>query len=324
MKKTEFIDPVDMGDISIEEINGRIFRLCPDAIIGVNNEGIITIFNRAAQNLTGWKADEVIGKQHIAEVYGSKDIARHVKKNLYSESFGGRGRLEGFEVVGFSKAGREIPVRLSAIILEKDGKEIGSVGFFHDMSARKQLEEDLLRLSITDSLTGLYNRRHLYSVLRDEVSRAERYHRPLTMIYFDLDNFKPFNDSFGHREGDNILCHVAGHTNEMLRFHDSAFRHGGDEFAVLLVETSLDNGHNAAERFRKSFNDKWPDFMGHLETGLKPVTLSLGVAQHKPGEKAEQILMRADLAMYEAKNLGGDCTVNAGAHIGQTEEDNQD
>ncbi len=299
----------------IGDFADRIISLCPDAIIGVDRGGIINIFNEAAESITGWTYEDVIGKMHIGEIYASYNIARLIKKSLLSDDYGGVGRLEGFETDGRTRDGRVYPVRLSAIMIYKAGDEVGSVGFFHDLTERKRLEEELLRLSITDSLTGLFNRRHFRHVLADEVSRAERYRRPLTLICFDLDDFKLFNDTFGHQEGDRILTLASTCTREALRTHDYAFRPGGDEFALLLVETDLPSGEQAAERFRRAFNKQWHQISTKLSRAPKPISISLGVAQLQPGEEMDCLVTRADLAMYEAKRSGGNRIIRAAPSV---------
>lgn len=297
-----------------------LVSLCPDGIIGVNRRGIVTMFNRAAELMTGWTAQEVINKFHIDQIYQSSSIGRQIKKMLYSPEIGGLHQVTGLEVEISSRKGHAIPIRLSATLIFKDGLEDGSIGFFRDQTQRLRLEEELRRLSVTDSLTGLYNRRHFHSLLKEEVDRSQRYERPLTLVCLDLDHFKPFNDTFGHHEGDNILRLVAQCAESTLRKQDRAFRLGGDEFALLLVESDLDVGALAAERFRLYFKESWPEAMCQDTQRLKPVTISLGAAQFFSGEKPESLLKRADLAMYEAKRAGGDRTIRARSQIGADPE----
>lgn len=297
--------------MSANDFATELAMLCPDAIIGVDLRGVITFFNPAAERLTGYTAEEAVGKLSITEIYGSVDRAREIKAALMGDNYGGPGRLEGYETKGHNRDGVWAPVRLSAVAIKKDGKITGSVGFFHDMTRRKQLEDELRRLSITDSLTGLFNRRHFHSALSDEVSRSGRYDRPLSLICLDLDNFKPFNDNFGHSVGDDIIKLVAECTKQMLREQDTAFRIGGDEFCLLLVETNLESALVAAERFRQAFNEQWPIAMSFLEKEMPPVYMSLGAAQLQPDEKADSFVMRADLAMYEAKKSGGNRSITA-------------
>ena len=148
------------------------------------------------------------------------------------------------------------------------------------------------------------------------MKRGVRYNLKLTLAYLDLDNFKPFNDNYGHQEGDKILRLVGASMKAMLRSTDYAFRVGGDEFALLMTETDLESGAAAMERLRTIFNDEWRTMMSYLGNKLKPVTMSIGLAQLLDQEKSDKIQLRADLAMYEAKSAGGNRTVRAKKEIG--------
>lgn len=295
-----------------------LISLCPDAIVGLNKSGKIIIFNRAAEGLLNRQAKDVIEKISIDALYGSLDKARQVKREIYGPSYGGEGRLEGYEVDLITQSGEKVPVRLSATLLYQDGQEIGSVGFFHDISERKQFEARLHELSIRDGLSGLYNHRHFHAVLPEELSRAKRYARPLSLICFDLDGFKQCNDTIGHLEGDNIIRFVGEHLKQIIRGADLAFRYGGDEFMVLLPETPIVSAQAAAEKIRAHFNSIWPFRPNYQEYGLKPVTLSIGVAEAEPQDEPEALLKRTDSAMYEAKRAGGDRTVKATWHAHQS------
>lgn len=294
----------------------NLVSLCPDGIIGVDRKGTIIIFNEAAETLTGWRAEEIVGKAHIDQIYDPPGLARQIKKMLHSPELGGAGRLVGARVDINTREGRAVPIRLSATLIMENGQEAGSVGFFHDLTQQRQLEDELRRLSVTDSLTGLFNRRHFHTLLGDEVARSHRYGRPLTLICLDLDNFKPFNDAFGHQEGDNILRQLAACVRAVLREQDKAFRVGGDEFTVIMVETELESAALAAERFRRHFNESWPLAMSEEAGHLRPVCMSLGLAQLAPEERTDSLMKRADLAMYEAKRAGGDRAVQARQLIG--------
>ena len=294
----------------------NLVQTCPDGIIGVDRKGTVIIFNTAAEKLTGLAAADVIGKMSIQDVYDVPGIAREIKKAIYSEKYGGSGRLEGFEVIVRGSRHRKVPIRLSAALIFEDQTEIGSVGFFHDLTKQKKLEEELRKSSITDSLTSLYNRRHFHATLTEEMARSIRYGHPLSLAIFDLDNFKPFNDTYGHQEGDAILRLLAECIMPVFRSTDHAFRLGGDEFALLLVETALDNAGRVMERFKAYFAEEWSHKMSYLGRGFRPVTMSIGIAQLVVREKADKFQLRADLAMYEAKNSGGDRAVLASNKIG--------
>jgi diguanylate cyclase (GGDEF)-like protein/PAS domain S-box-containing protein len=297
-------------------LDGMI-RLCPDSIIGVDRGGTIILFNEAAEGLTGWDRSEVIGRMSITRIYHPPEMAREVKRRLHSSAFGGVGRLNEMETHIHHRDGHPIPVRLSATLLLREGEETGSVGFFHDMTVRKQMEARLRELSVTDSLSGLFNQRHFYTLLEDEVKRAVRYARPLSLICFDLDGFKPVNDRLGHLEGDNIIRAVGAVLTETLRRSDPAFRYGGDEFMALLPETGGESARETAERIRERFAARMAEKAIFRSHGLRPVSLSVGVAELGAGEHRDMLVKRADLAMYEAKGAGGDRVVAAGERIGR-------
>jgi diguanylate cyclase (GGDEF)-like protein/PAS domain S-box-containing protein len=310
-----------MDMMASKDFLDKLVLMCPDGIIGVNREGIVIIFNAAAEKLTGLAAEDVIGKMTIQDVYDIPELAREIKKKIYSDDYGGPGRADGLEVSVKGAGGKTVPIRLSAALIsgtssESNQVETGSVGFFHDLTARKEMEEELRRQSITDSLTNLYNRRHFHSTLMEEMARCDRYGNPLSLAILDLDHFKPFNDTYGHQEGDSILRFVAECIASVFRTTDTAFRLGGDEFGALLVETDLRKADLVMNRFRMKFAEQWPLKMAYMGQKLKPVTMSIGVAQLVQGEKPDKFQMRADLAMYEAKKAGGDRAVLAGGEIG--------
>jgi diguanylate cyclase (GGDEF)-like protein/PAS domain S-box-containing protein len=281
----------------------NLVSLCPDGIIAIDRKGLIVLFNKAAEGLTGYTADETIGKINISSLYGSVKMAKRIKKDMYSNNFGGRGVLTDYEIQTVSKSGLKVPIRFSATLLWHKGEEIGSVGFFHNLAPHKQMEERLHLLSITDGLTGLYNHRHFFSVLNEEMKRAERYERPLSLICFDLDNLKYCNDTFGHLEGDRILRLVGDTMRSVLRRSDGCFRYGGDEFMVLLPETDLRKAFVVAEKIRDMFGVRCG--LARKKTSFKNPTLSIGLAQASKSEHGESFVKRADLAMYEAKKEGG-------------------
>ena len=281
-----------------------LVTLCPDGIVAINRKGIIVVFNKAAEEITGYTAEETIGKMSIAELYQSLKMARRIKKDMYGNNWGGQGRLYDYEVEAIRKSGEKIPIRFSATLLWDKGEEAGSVGFFHDLTPHKQMEERFHQLSITDGLTGLYNHRHFFTVLAEELKRAERYKRPLSLICFDLDNLKYCNDKYGHLEGDRLL-RLAGDTlRSVLRQSDFCFRYGGDEFMILLPEADLRKASVVAEKIRDTFALRC--CLSVRKNDTQKFTLSIGVAQSSTGEDSESFIKRADLAMYEAKNNGGD------------------
>lgn len=157
------------------------------------------------------------------------------------------------------------------------------------------------KLAIFDELTGIHNRRALLAQLNEEKQRAERYREPFSVCYLDIDLFKRINDTFGHAAGDEVLRTVAAGLREQLRDIDRVGRFGGEEFVIALAGTPLAEAEACAERIRQHLRS-WPQ----PALDGEPVTLSIGVAQYHPGETLEQLLDRADRALYRAKQGGRD------------------
>jgi diguanylate cyclase (GGDEF)-like protein/PAS domain S-box-containing protein len=278
----------------------ELVSLCPDPIIAIDRAGTIVLFNAAAERLLGYSGEEVIGKLAISRIYPTADQARNIKKQLYGSP---ERQIEGYETQLISKAGRMIDIRLSAKLILRDGEETGSIGFFHDLTERKQLEAKLSNMAITDSLTGLYNQRHFLAVLEPELERAKRYRRPLSLICMDLDRFKQVNDLLGHLEGDNALRFTAQLIQSELRKTDLAFRYGGDEFMVLLLETPLDEAEIIGRRLQASFARRWGEEW-NARRGCPKVGISMGIAEFDLHESPEALMRRADKLMYQTKEAG--------------------
>ena len=172
------------------------------------------------------------------------------------------------------------------------------------LEENRRLQDELRALTITDPLTGLHNRRHFDIVCATEWERARRDHRPLTVLFIDVDYFKSYNDCHGHRAGDDCLAAVGKAVGQSLqRPADLAARYGGDEFVVLLPDTDMDGALDVARRVLAA--------IGALDIphGASPfgrVTSSIGVAQLVPGPNhtSQELLERADRALYAAKQAG--------------------
>ncbi len=167
---------------------------------------------------------------------------------------------------------------------------------------RESLLEQLKKLAITDGLTNLYNRRHFFRQLEMESNRAERYGRILSLLFFDVDQFKRFNDTYGHMAGDEALQSISRASIQCLRLADTVFRYGGEEFAVLLPETPGAQAVVAAQRLK---NDV-ADIAFSVEGGdTASLSVSVGVTEFMAGEDLERCIKRVDQAMYVAKRAGG-------------------
>jgi two-component system, cell cycle response regulator len=167
---------------------------------------------------------------------------------------------------------------------------------------RIHMLEKLKRLSITDGLTQLYNSRYFYNQLKVEIDRTTRYQRPLSLLLLDIDQFKEYNDRFGHLEGDKVLIRLGQVIKSCLRKMDSAYRYGGEEFTVLLPETEGGEAAKVAERIRAAVASE----LFYLQADAPPVhiTISIGVTEFNLHEAVTVFVQRADKAMYQSKQAG--------------------
>jgi len=166
--------------------------------------------------------------------------------------------------------------------------------------------KELKRLTIEDSLTGLYNSRHFYEQLDKEIKRSDRYLHPISLIFIDIDNFKEINDTYGHMIGDKILALIAKRIKACLRTNDSAYRFAGDEFTIILPETTASEAKFVADRILSKFANE--TFVIN-EKEISEITPSIGIAEYQMNEGNQQFLHRADVTMYEAKQRGGNRVV---------------
>jgi diguanylate cyclase (GGDEF)-like protein len=169
------------------------------------------------------------------------------------------------------------------------------------MAALRASEQRFKEMSITDELTGLHNSRHFFNRLKAEVERTDRYGHPLVLLILDLDNFKQYNDTFGHLAGDGVLAESGNIIRKSIRSTDSAYRYGGEEFAVILPESSGQESLYFAERIRKSFERE--ALFAHEDEGQR-VTVSIGLAEYIADEEISAFIKRADGNMYKAKKSG--------------------
>jgi diguanylate cyclase (GGDEF)-like protein/PAS domain S-box-containing protein len=219
--------------------------------------------------------DEVIGVLHF----------RSKKPNAYTEQ-----DLRLAERIGEQIVGTIANAQLYAG-LKKTEQEL------------KESEQRYRELSIVDDLTQLYNSRHFYVQLKIELDRSNRYEQPLTLLLLDLDDFKVFNDAYGHVEGDQVLRRLGQVVKRCLRETDFAYRYGGEEFTILLPMTTSVDGAVTAERIRTEFKKEHftpaPDQDVH-------VTVSIGLAQYKAQEEMKAFVHRVDQLMYQGKKNGKD------------------
>jgi diguanylate cyclase (GGDEF)-like protein len=174
--------------------------------------------------------------------------------------------------------------------------------FNHMVARLRASHAELHELSITDSLTGLANRKHLMETLEAEIERCRRYRRPLAVAMIDIDHFKRFNDTFGHLAGDEVLRRLAAIFRASLRSADFAARYGGEEFLIVLPETDAATAAEIAERIRARVAAE----SAQREAVAPRITVSAGIAAASGDEDLEVLIHKADAALYRAKEAGRD------------------
>ena len=289
----------------------------------IDREHRVTHWNRACESITGVQADELIGtRDHWRAFYDKKRpliadlILSHALETDVDHLYDGRFRRSTL-IDGAFEADRYFPhfgedgkwlFFTAAPLRDANGKFIGAIETLQDITEQKRAEQALRNseenfrlMSITDSLTGLFNVRHFYEQIEIEVKRAVRYGRPLSMLLLDLDHFKNLNDVHGHLEGDRALAVAANVIRNNFREHDTAYRYGGEEFTVLLPETDIEAATMLAERLIKTLaNTPLTTDFGNVLT----MTASVGVAEYVADDTATSLVRRADTGVYEAKRLG--------------------
>ena len=191
----------------------------------------------------------------------------------------------------------ELCIRIRRVMREKELLQERN----HAMEQLRESEQRFQELSITDGLTKLFNSRQFYAVMHGEIERSNRYDHPLTVLMLDIDDFKKYNDTYGHLEGDRVLARFADIIKECLRQTDSAYRYGGEEFAVILPATKGEQGIITAERVRIALKNEV--FKPRPGIDIR-VTVSIGLAQHAKNEEMMDFLRRADGNLYKAKAAG--------------------
>jgi diguanylate cyclase (GGDEF)-like protein len=171
-----------------------------------------------------------------------------------------------------------------------------------------KLRDELRQQALQDSVTGMYNRRYLDETLPRELNRAHRLKTPLCVVMLDIDEFKQYNDSFGHRQGDLLLLQFAGVLQEKLRKSDISCRYGGDEFVLIFPDSSMADTQQRVEEIRAYLKESpQTRYFGHEPAAI---TISAGIAaMPEHGSTEAELLKAADEAMYVAKQAGRDRVV---------------
>jgi diguanylate cyclase (GGDEF)-like protein/PAS domain S-box-containing protein len=200
-------------------------------------------------------------------------------------------------------------------LYDQNGKIVGTWGFSRDITTLVKAEEEtaqvnakLTALALIDDLSGLYNQRHFHKMLKVAIDlftrkRLRGLKANFCLLYLDVDWFKQINDTYGHVAGDAVIRYIGGQLTAHTRSSDTAFRYGGDEFAMILQDTDLPTGRGLCERLR-SFIEQNPLDMDGTEI---PLTVSLGIIDYHNEKTTGELVKRADIKLYQAKSEGKNC-----------------
>ena len=292
-RETESDVVVETPELGLLDVRMLVDSVKAMALIALDPAGRVASWGTAAERLTGFTADEFLGRS-LSDLY-SPSLPSALARDL-----------EMAVTVGGDTHDRWIrrkdgaPICVSTVLAPISDASSTLRGFsavLSDVTPAKERErasnaliEDLRELSLTDELTGLPNRRRWDDELNRELGRARRYAKGLSLAMLDLDGFKDYNDAHGHLAGDELLRSVARAWSEAVRATDLLARYGGDEFAVILPDCPPEEALEVIERLRASTPD--------------PVTCSAGIACSDGSDPPEALVRRADQALYRAKRGG--------------------
>ncbi|MGA9316139.1 MAG: EAL domain-containing protein [Solirubrobacteraceae bacterium] len=274
--------------------NAALVQSSADSIIGMSKDGVIQSWNEASSRLYGYSATEALDQD--APSFLARDPAE--RKRLVAKVAAGDEQSQ-IESQDLSKDGGVIDVSVTdSPIRDAEGLVVGVSRIARDIGARKRMERELQYLAAHDWLTGLYNRRRLIPELDSCLGYAARYGHTGAVLVLDIDNFKLVNDSEGHEAGDRTLKAVAEVLVSRTRDTDLLARLGGDEFAIVLPEATEQGALKVASNVRSLL----------CERPSRPIKVSVGISLFTPEQKltADDALVAADVAQYEAKEHGGD------------------
>lgn len=275
-------------DTMLNNIDAHIYvKDCERTFLYVNSR-VAELFGDKAENIIGKKDTDILPKEIAEHFYQSdKQVFETNKKQVIEE-------------IAHSEDGDTFHYISTKIPFNQPDKLPALIGFSSDVTELYKLKEEFKKLANTDPLTNLYNRRFFTGQAEKEYHRAKRYSLSLTLFTIDIDHFKSINDKFGHPAGDQVLIEVAKQLKASLRQTDILARIGGEEFSILLPETSAQAAMVLAERIRNEQNKL--TIMGDWQ-GEITLSVSIGVSSIISNDESfDTMFSRADKALYQAKN----------------------
>lgn len=284
----------------------RILDDLHEGLYLVDRDRVIQYWNKAAERISGFKADEVVGKSC------SENILTHVDGEGCSLCLGecplamsiADGDAREAEVFLHHKDGHRVPVSVRVSPLkDADGKVIGGVELFSDISSEKAIElriKELEGMALLDNLTRLANRNYLEKELTIRFEEHKRMGIPFGVLFMDIDHFKKFNDTYGHDVGDLVLKFVASTLVKNLRPFDVVGRWGGEEFIGIMRNVTGQTLEQLGDRLRVLVDDS---YLMRQDDKLK-VTLSIGATVTRNDDTVDSLIKRADTLLYKSKTAG--------------------
>lgn len=268
-----------------------IFENSPIGIFYYDNNGKISMLNARLAEIFETSKKKIQDKINVLKL-PNKKIVECIARTLVGET------AHYEDVYESTISGKSIVMKAEfAPIKSESGVVIGGIAIVEDFTERKQLEDKIVKLSITDKLTQIYNRLKLDEVLEMEYRRSHRSHIPFSAIILDIDHFKAVNDNYGHQIGDSVLKEIANILQTHVRETDVVGRWGGEEFLVIATNTDLEGGRVLAEKLRLEIESF--EF-----TAIGKLTCSFGVAAYKSEMTISSLISTADKALYRAKENG--------------------
>lgn len=262
----------------------------------------VTVWNKAAEKISGYSKDSVLGSAVIwAQLYPDESYRNGVAETVRAILEDGL-EVEGVQTVIRRSDGQQRTISWSSRRFFAADGGLGSIAIGQDVTEREQMQEELEWIAAHDPLTGLYNRRHFERLAVARHAECKRERMPFALLWVDIDNFKSVNDRFGHRVGDIALREVAGLAAGAARDIGLATRYGGDEIVLALPGSSLESALAVAETLRQRVESA--SFLSAQVQASGP-TLSIGVAvADAASQSLDELLIAADHAMYQAKANG--------------------
>jgi diguanylate cyclase (GGDEF)-like protein/PAS domain S-box-containing protein len=260
-----------------------------------NGDGVFIGINNEVEKLIGHPKEEIIGKTDI-EFFGEEIGAGFREKDR--EVIKNEVDVVTQEWIAYADGHKKLFNTRKTVLRDGNNKAIGIMGISRDITKLHLYQQQLIEQTYIDELTQLGNRKSYNETIKKSLGLFNRYQTPFSLLIYDVDDFKHINDKYGHKEGDTVLVNLSAHIKSHIRENDYIFRIGGEEFVIILSNTTIDNATVLSEKIVKS--------VGESETisELERITISLGVTEVMQGDTVDSIYTRCDDLLYRSKKSG--------------------